>query len=44
MPTPAQIERTRGALTGAVRVLLAAGWTRAQVVALVDETIAEESS
>ena len=41
MPTPAQIERTRGTLRGAVAVLAAAGWTREQIIALVDEALDE---
>lgn len=36
-------ERTRGTLTGAVVVLLAAGWTRDEIVQLVDETLEETS-
>jgi len=32
-------ERTKGTLQGAVQVLLRAGFTREQIIALVDEAI-----
>lgn len=41
MTTDAQIERMRGTLRGAVAVLASAGWTRKQIVALVDEALKE---